>query len=63
MFNMPNRLSIPHHDCVRHATLHKLESQCNVRDSMASIGKMYPERNNLPQSVRDAIRYNESTTY
>ena len=67
MFNMPNHVTIAHAVKCSNSNLNaeqrttSAENAYNAYDF--SVGKMYPERNVLPENVVYAIKRNESTTY
>ena len=67
MFNMPNHVAIASAIKYRDSSTNAEQRQTadinayNAYDN--NIGKMYPERNNLPQGVKDAIRYSDRNTY
>ena len=67
MFNMPNHVAIASAIKYRDSNTNAEQRQTADINTYGAfdnnIGKMYPERDNLPQGVKDAIRYSESTTY
>lgn len=62
-FTMPVNRAIKHYDKTRNAEQRTMPSMNLYSVYDGDIGKMYPERNNLPQGVKDAIRYSERNTY
>ena len=66
MFNMPKHREIATAKKRNNSNLNAEQRETAVINAYSafdnSIGKMYPERNNLPQGVKDAIRYSERNT-
>ena len=66
MFTMPNhtRITAPtYYNRTRNAEQRETAGINTYGAFDHSVGKMYPERNNLPQGVKDAIRYSDRNTY
>ena len=65
-YTMPNHITIlakSYYDHARNAEQRASTAENTFNRYDSSIGKMYPERSGLPQGVKDAIRYSQSTTY
>ena len=62
-FTMPVNRVIAHYDRTRNTEQRTTSATSSYSAYDADVAKMYPNKSILPQNVRDAIRYNESTTY
>ena len=66
MFTMPNHITIQtkaYYDRTRNAEQRETTATNAYNAYDSNVSKMYPERNNLPQGIKDAIRYSQTNTY
>lgn len=67
MFNMPNHVTIAHAVKCSNSNLNAEQRRTSAENAYNaydfSVGKMYPERNVLPDSVLYAIKRNDGEIY
>lgn len=65
-YTMPNHIKIQvptYNNRTRNAEQRETATTNAYNAYDSNVSKMYPERNNLPQGVKDAIRYSQTNTY